>query len=331
MIMAEKIAALRRRSGWSQEELAEKMSISRQSVSKWESGASIPDLDKILKMSQLFSVSTDYLLKDELEEPSPASGPDAPEEREGRRVSLEEANAFMELSAQLSTKIAFAIMLFILSPICLILLGGMSESGMFGIGEDLAAGAGFVVLLVIVAAGVGVLLMKGIPLKKYEYLEKERICTEYGVSGIVQKKKEEFMPEFRVKITAGVVLFILGVAPLMIGAGLGVSDFMMCCLVGVLLLMVAFGVFLVVSAGMVSGSYDKLLETGDYTPEEKEFKKRVEFFPGVYWCAVTAIYIGVSFYTDSWRDTWIIFAVAGVLFAAVWCALRTVMGRKNKR
>ena len=127
------------------------------------------------------------------------------------------------------------------------------------------------------------------------------------------------------------VLFIVGAVPLMIGAGLGVSDFLLCCLVGVLLLMVAFGVFLIVSAGMISGSYDKLLETGEYTPEEKEFKKRVEFFPGIYWCVVTAIYLGVSFYTNGWHRTWIIYAVSGVLFAAVWCTLRAVMlGRKRR-
>lgn len=68
MILAEKIALLRKRNEWSQEQLAEKLDISRQSVSKWESGASIPDMDKILKLSRLFEVSTDYLLKDEIVE-----------------------------------------------------------------------------------------------------------------------------------------------------------------------------------------------------------------------------------------------------------------------
>ena len=60
MILAEKIALLRRRSGLSQEELAEQMQVSRQSVSKWESGTSIPDLEKILRLSALFGVSTDF-------------------------------------------------------------------------------------------------------------------------------------------------------------------------------------------------------------------------------------------------------------------------------
>ena len=67
MILADKIILLRKKCGWSQEELAEQLGISRQSVSKWESGMSIPDLDKIIKLSDLFEVSTDYLLKDELD------------------------------------------------------------------------------------------------------------------------------------------------------------------------------------------------------------------------------------------------------------------------
>ena len=68
MILADKIIELRKKSGWSQEELAEKMNVTRQSVSKWESAQSTPDLGKILQLSGLFGVSTDYLLKDELGE-----------------------------------------------------------------------------------------------------------------------------------------------------------------------------------------------------------------------------------------------------------------------
>ena len=61
MILAEKIMEMRKKNGWSQEELAYQLGVSRQSVSKWESGASIPDLERILKLSEIFGVSTDYL------------------------------------------------------------------------------------------------------------------------------------------------------------------------------------------------------------------------------------------------------------------------------
>ena len=67
MILADKIIKLRKKMGWSQEELAERMNVSRQAVSKWESAQSTPDLERILQLSALFGVSTDYLLKDEIE------------------------------------------------------------------------------------------------------------------------------------------------------------------------------------------------------------------------------------------------------------------------
>lgn len=65
MKLYEKITALRKKSGLSQEELAIKMDISRQAVSKWESGQTVPDLSRIMQLSEIFNVSTDYLLKDE--------------------------------------------------------------------------------------------------------------------------------------------------------------------------------------------------------------------------------------------------------------------------
>ena len=69
MTFSDKLIALRKKAGWSQEELAERLNVSRQSVSKWESAQSMPDIDKILQLSSLFSVTTDCLLKDTQAEP----------------------------------------------------------------------------------------------------------------------------------------------------------------------------------------------------------------------------------------------------------------------
>ena len=59
MTFAEKIINLRKQKGWSQEELAEKLDVTRQSVSKWESAGAMPDIPKILQLSELFGVTTD--------------------------------------------------------------------------------------------------------------------------------------------------------------------------------------------------------------------------------------------------------------------------------
>lgn len=67
MLTGEKLSFLRKKEGWSQGELADKLNISRQSVSKWELNESLPDAENIVKISNLFNISTDYLLKDDAE------------------------------------------------------------------------------------------------------------------------------------------------------------------------------------------------------------------------------------------------------------------------
>lgn len=106
MNLSEKIMLLRKKQGWSQEELANRLNISRQSISKWESGQSQPDIDKIILLSQLFQVTTDYLLLDqENEEHRPI----------GIYLSLSQAQEYLTLRKQSSLKIAFATFLCVIS------------------------------------------------------------------------------------------------------------------------------------------------------------------------------------------------------------------------
>ena len=62
MKLADKLFELRKEKGWSQEKLAEQINVSRQSISKWESGQALPELEKIVELSKIFQVTTDYLL-----------------------------------------------------------------------------------------------------------------------------------------------------------------------------------------------------------------------------------------------------------------------------
>nr|HPK17195.1 helix-turn-helix domain-containing protein [Clostridia bacterium] len=153
MILADKILQLRRSNGWSQEELAERLNISRQSVSKWESAQSIPDIGKILELSQIFGVTTDYLLKDEIEKPA-YSGTDSLSNLPG--VSVQEANSYMEACARYARRVGMGVALCILSPALLILLIGFAMSNLpdMVVSERAATGAGTAILLA-VARGTG--------------------------------------------------------------------------------------------------------------------------------------------------------------------------------
>ncbi|MEM5770659.1 MAG: helix-turn-helix transcriptional regulator, partial [Bacillota bacterium] len=131
MILADKIMTLRKTNGWSQEDLAEKMNVSRQSISKWESAAAIPDINRILELAKLFGVTTDYLLKDDVEqlEYSDTDGTGS-----CVRVSLQEAGDFLKSKAANGRQTAWGAMLCILSPVLLILFSGMMAAGMMSEG-----------------------------------------------------------------------------------------------------------------------------------------------------------------------------------------------------
>lgn len=226
MILADKIAQLRRQNGWSQEELAHQLDVSRQAVSKWESGSSIPELDKILNMSRIFNVTTDYLLKDELEQPESISSAtsdadELPVREPVRTLSLDEANTYLELVRQTCGKIALSVSLFVLCPIPLLLLSGWADGTPK---EDFAAGIGVVILLLIVAVGLVFLLPAAFQLEKFEYLEKEDIALGYGITGIVERQKDDYAPTFHKNITQGVVLCVLAVVPLMLTVAFQPSD-----------------------------------------------------------------------------------------------------------
>lgn len=324
MIFAEKIVNLRKKCGWSQEELAEKLNVSRQSVSKWESGASIPDIEKIILLGNLFEVSTDYLLKDEIEEEQYIETKEVYEVPEKRSVSVEEANDFMNLTRKFAGFTAAATSLCVLSPVPLLLIGGMQEYGKIKISEDMAGGIGVIILLVLVALGVAGLIFCGMSLSKYEYMEKEKLVLQYGVKGIVEKKKEAFFRRYMACVAVGTVLCILAVVPLMVALGFGASELSMVYCTGGLLTIIAAAVFLFVWSGSIQGSYEKLLQEGDYTIERKSLRKKLSFFPGAYWCTTTAVFLCVGFFLSDWYLSGIIWPVAGLLFVVLQGILKAV-------
>lgn len=342
MILAEKITYLRKQKNWSQEELAEQLEISRQSVSKWESGASIPELDKILGMSKIFGVSTDYLLKDEIDVISgdPQDMESAQRDSslseadtsygEVHSVSLEEAKAYLQTIRNTALPIAVGVLLCILSPICLLLMGGWSEYGPVAITEDQAGGLGVVILLVFVAVAVMLFIFNGMKLEKYAFLEKEEIHLQYGISGIVEKEKEAYAPGYRQSITAGVILCILSVVPLFVMIALQAAEIFLVYSVCMLLAIVSAGVFLLVRAGMIWDGYQKLLQEGDYTVKEKRYHARTEAFSGAYWCLILAIYLGISLLRNNWGISWIVWPVAALVFVALQGVLRIISSRRER-
>lgn len=320
MILADKIINERKKLGWSQEELADQLDVSRQSVSKWESAQSTPDLNKILKMADLFGVSTDYLLKDEIEvvDTSEYKEDVASYKEDTRKVSLEEATRFLEVVKRTAPKVAFGVSLCIASPALLMFLLGFSEMGY--IGENLAVAIGIVVLLVMVASAVFMFIMINQERKPFEFLETVKIDTAYGVDGMAKERKAEFESRRTMMVGFGVMCCILCSVPLIISALFSEkfgNESLVVFMVGVLLILVSTGVNLIINGSEYSTACDKLLQSGDYTLEGKKASKKIGKIGSIYWPVVVAAYLGASFVTGMWEYTWIIWPVMAVLFGAV--------------
>lgn len=331
MILADKIIDLRKKNGWSQEELAELLGVSRQSISKWESAQSMPDMNRILAMSRVFGVTTDYLLKDELEpEQEAKSVPDSfPEESSLRRVEMEEANAYLETRTVTAKRIALGVMFCILSPIALIILCAAQEAGRLAMTDAQASGIGLVVLLLFVGAALPLFITSGIRLGKFEDLTKEQLDTAYGVDGMVKERKERYAPTHTRRLVLGITLCVLSVIPVFVMLILGGedNDLAMVSSVGVLLALVAVGVYLIVRTGCIQGGYEVLLEEGEYSRGNKTENEQNEHISSIYWALALVIYLGWSFITMEWHRTWIVWPIAGVGYGVVIAVLRMLRSK----
>ena len=332
MTFSEKISALRKQKGWSQEELAEKLMVTRQAVSKWESAQSMPDLDKLVQLSEALGVSTDYLLKDEQAQSAPVPAT-AEQTVKPRHVTQEEARRYLQLQTAAIPKTTLGVALCVWSSIVLIGLPVLRSTLNWGFPEEICSGIGLCVLLVMVAAGVALLLTASGKLREFEYLEREPIETDNGAREQALSMQREVLPICAKRNTIGVVLCILSVLPLFaLMCVPGVPDGYYSLAVCALLLLVGIACLLLVRAGSMRGAVDKLLEQGDYTRENKAKSRFVGAVSAAYWLVVTAVFLFYTFGPNGNGQpqySWFIWAVAGVLYGALMAAL-SVYRKKTK-
>ena len=326
MILADKIIRLRKKNGWSQEELAEKMQVSRQAVSKWEGAQTVPDLEKILMLGNLFGVTTDYLLKDEIEDEEFAEEND---NTSVKRITLAQANDFLEWRKTASVRIAIGTFLCIIAAIPLLILGAATEVPAYGISENVAAGVGLTVLLVIVAIAVATFIFCGFRNAPFDFMDKEPFETEYGVAGMVKERQKAYKSIYTKCNVIGACICVLSPIPLFIGA-FAEKEFFMVIMLTATILLAGIGAGFFIVSGVRWASMQKLLKEGEFAPQEKRKSRIKEAVGTAYWLTATAVYLGWSFLTNAWKTTWLVWPVAGILFAVVMCLCNLLVDRENK-
>ena len=358
MSLAEKIYHERNKLGLSQEQFAEQMEISRQAVSKWETGQSMPDLDKLVMMSQIFGVSTDYLLKDEEESVEPMmetetfisteeTGTTYFEEEpvndmtmeEKLQLSVEDVRDYEKVALKGSRRVALGVFLCIIGAAAGMLVELVCAQVLEASNKNLEISGNFVglMILVFVTTAVGLFVSYGMQISKFDHLEKLPFTIPSSEKTRLTEDAKTYHNKFATAITCGVILVILGVIACVASDSIAViieneavEEYLSPML---LLIFVAMGVYLFVSAGMKHGFYNVILQKEDYDIAKKTRKCKNDdlmgVVAGVYWCVITALFLGYSFVTGDWGRSWIVWPVAGCLFGAISIAI-TMRNNKNE-
>lgn len=303
------------------------MNVTRQSVSKWEGAQSIPDLEKIVALSKLFGVTTDYLLKNEINENTDFNISD--DTSFLKQVSLEEANAFLSSKASTSKSVAYAVFMCIISPVFLIVLDAISQSTNYAFSENVATGIGMILLLTFITIAIAIFISSGIKSNPFEYIEKELLETQYGVSDMVEKRKAKYRTTYTKNNIIGSSLCIMSLVTLFVGIIINEdNDLLIAVMLSISFVLVSIGVSFFIKTGIIEASYDKLLQEGNYSLERKEKQSISAAITITYWLTTTAIYFGYSLPTTNWEYSWIIWIIAGILYPIVIVISNAIMEKK---
>lgn len=290
MSLAENLQYLRAREGVTQEQLAERLDVSRQSVSKWESSASFPEMDTLIKLCDMFHTDMDTLLRGSVEQ------------------SLSEDSAgydrFMTRYARLT---AGAVSAIIAGTAVMMLLH-------LSIGDMLSAA----VFLLIVAISAVVLVASGM---EEEHFRKKHPAIPDFYS---EQQKEQFHRRYIWYIAGGVGGILCGVVlMLLVFTVLPEREPYESMAGAAFMLIVAVSVFFLVYGGMLEDKYDivKYNRQNDPTPEDKERRRRAVTACALIMILATAVFLTIGLGWDRWESAAIIYPVGGVLCGAAWLLL----------
>lgn len=299
MAFPENLQFLRAQNSVTQEQLAEQLNVSRQSVSKWESGASFPEMDTLLRICDLYSVNLDTLLRGSLEE--------------SQVSDTAHYNAFMD---RFSLRISGAVGAIIASIGLMIIMAG------FGVHEMLATAFFMLVLTV----SVVVLVASGI--------EHEHFCKKHPAlqDFYTEEEKEDFHRRFIWYISGGVGAILFGVVLLM-GAFVFLPERepYESLVGGIFLLIIAGAVTSFAYGGIQDDKYKIWKYNRDNNPTP-EAKKRLDLIGVSCTCimlAVTAVYVALGLSRGAWGTSVWLFAVGGIGCAIASIILNPYKGEDN--
>ena len=212
MKLGQKIAGLRKKSSLSQEALAEKMNVSRQAVSKWESNQSIPDIEKIVDLSELFGVTTDYLLKNGT--PSfelPGKSSEEKIEKALPAITDQEIDQYLEVAKKAAHFESLLIALFFLAIASFCLF-----STLVFISHNIFGTVAYIAPIIIIAIALGYFIHAKLMMHEFKSITQNKFALTSTQNDLIDSSAHEFRNKNNRRIVIGVVLCILAIIPLIL-------------------------------------------------------------------------------------------------------------------
>ena len=212
MKLGQKIAGLRKKSSLSQEALAEKMNVSRQAVSKWESNQSIPDIEKIVDLSELFGVTTDYLLKNGT--PSfelPGKSSEEKIEKALPAITDQEIDQYLEVAKKAAHFESLSIALFFLAIASFCLF-----STLVFISHNIFGTVAYIAPIIIIAIALGYFIHAKLMMHEFKSITQNKFALTSTQNDLIDSSAHEFRNNNNRRIVIGVVLCILAIIPLIL-------------------------------------------------------------------------------------------------------------------
>lgn len=287
MAFSENLQFIRAQAGVTQEQLAEQLEVSRQSVSKWEGGQSFPEMDTLLRICDLYDVNLDTLLRGSVEE--------------SRVEDTAQYDAFM-------TRFARRMALAVGGIIAGVSLCGLLEA--LGVPEMMTAAA----LLLVITVCVVVLLASGI--QQDNFRRRYPVIADF----YTQDQRDAFHQRFVWYIAGGVGAILFGVALLLLFFSVfPEKEPYESWAASLFLLIVAGATATFIYAGITEEKYKiwKYNRDNNPTPEAKRRLNLIGAIQAAMMLLATAVYVGLGLTRDLWSTAWWIFAVGGILCGVV--------------
>ena len=298
MSLSDNLQNLRKIKNMSQEELAEKLNVSRQAVSKWESGNGYPETEKIISICEIFDCSMDELVKGKITE-------DVKKEK----------NEYDSVMSKIAKSTSFAIGLILLGVSIMLTILGLAPNEQ---AEDQYALIGVVMILIGVVFAVPMFIINGTMIDDFK--KKNPVMANVYSEDEVDNGKAKYTKTMAI----GISIILVGVVIMMAMYASKVFEESVMP-VAALMYFVTVGVTIIVYSGQMQEKYDIEKYNRENSPEYKEKEDKVGKICGVIMLLATIIYLVWGFCFSGWEIGWIVFPVGGILCGIV----GTVFGKNS--